>query len=62
MSLSHLQTALDRLLTTVDSTVGQILDRALAGADITVEEATGLFDADGADLPALTVAADYLRA
>ncbi|HTG17070.1 MAG TPA: radical SAM protein, partial [Blastocatellia bacterium] len=62
MSLPHLQTALDRLLSTVSSTVGHILDRALAGADITVDEATSLFDADGSDLPALTVAADYLRA
>ena len=31
MSLLHLQTALDRLLSTVSSTVGHILDRALAG-------------------------------
>ena len=62
MSLPHLQTALDRLLSTVSSAVGHILDRALAGADITVDEATSLFDADGSDLPALTAAADYLRA
>jgi 7,8-didemethyl-8-hydroxy-5-deazariboflavin synthase CofH subunit len=62
MSLPHLQTALDSLLSTVSSAVGQILDRALAGADITVDEATSLFDADGSDLPAMTAAADYLRA
>src|SRR5262245_30910976 len=62
MSLPHLQTALDRLLSTVSSTVGHILDRALAGADITVDEATCLFDAGGSDLPALMAAADYLRA
>ena len=62
MSLPHLEAALDRLLSTVSSTVGHILDRALAGADITVDEATSLFDADGSDLPALTAAADYLRA
>jgi FO synthase subunit 2 len=62
MSLPHLQTALDRLLSTVSSTVGHIVDRALAGADITVDEATSLFGADGSDLPALTAAADYLRA
>ena len=61
MSLPHLQIALDRLLSTVSSAVGHILDRALAGADITVDEATSLFDADGSDLPALTAAADYLR-
>ena len=62
MSLSHLQTALDRLLRTVDPAVGQILDRALDGADITVDEATSLFDAGGSDLPAMTAAADYVRA
>ena len=62
MSLPHLEAALDRLLSTISPTVGHILDRALAGADITVDEATSLFDADGSDLPALTAAADYLRA
>ena len=62
MSLPHLEAALDRLLSTISPAMGQILDRALAGADITVDEATSLFDADGSDLPALTAAADYLRA
>src|SRR5215475_5929757 len=62
MSLLHLETALDRLLSTVSPTVGRILDRALASADITVDEATHLFDADGSDLLALMAAADYLRA
>src|SRR5215510_9504143 len=61
MSLAHLQTALDRLLSTVSPTVGRILDRALAGADITVDEATRLFDADGSDLLATMAAADHLR-
>ena len=62
MSLSQLQTAMERLLSTVSSSVGFIMDRALAGDDITVDEATRLFDADGSDLLALTAAADYLRA
>jgi 7,8-didemethyl-8-hydroxy-5-deazariboflavin synthase CofH subunit len=62
MGLPHLQTALERSLSTVSATVAHILDRALAGMDITVDEATSLFDADGSDLPALTAAADYLRA
>src|SRR5262247_3584648 len=62
MSLPHLETALDRLLSAVSATVGRILDRALAGADITVDEATSLFDADGSDLLALMAAADHLRA
>jgi len=62
MSLPHLQTALERLLSTVSPMAGQIIDRALAGADITVDEAARLFDAEGPDLLALTAAADYLRA
>jgi 7,8-didemethyl-8-hydroxy-5-deazariboflavin synthase CofH subunit len=62
MGLPHLQTALERSLSTVSATVAHILNRALAGMDITVDEATSLFDADGSDLPALTAAADYLRA
>ncbi|HEY7317794.1 MAG TPA: 5-amino-6-(D-ribitylamino)uracil--L-tyrosine 4-hydroxyphenyl transferase CofH [Candidatus Binatia bacterium] len=62
MDLPHLHTALDRLLTTVRASVGQILDRALAGLDITVDEGTTLFDADGSELLALMAAADYLRA
>jgi 7,8-didemethyl-8-hydroxy-5-deazariboflavin synthase CofH subunit len=61
MSLPRLQSALDRLLSTVSVTVGSIVDRALAGADIDVDEATRLFDADGSDLLALAAAADYLR-
>src|SRR5262245_57020127 len=62
MSLPHLETSLDRLLLTVSTTSGRILGLALAGADITVYEATSLFDADGSDLLALMAAADYLRA
>jgi 7,8-didemethyl-8-hydroxy-5-deazariboflavin synthase CofH subunit len=61
MNLPRLQSALDRLFSTVSLTVGSILERALAGADIDVDEATRLFDADGSDLLALTTAADYLR-
>src|SRR5918992_3168728 len=62
MALPHLQPALDRLLSNVSSTAGSILDRALTGDDITVDEATLLFDTEGADLLALMAAADYLRA
>jgi FO synthase subunit 2 len=62
MSLSQLQTALERLLSTVSSNVGSILDQVLAGADMSVDEAASLFDANGSDLLALTAAADYLRA
>jgi len=37
------------------------LDRALSGNDITMDEATRLFDADGSDLLAIITAADDLR-
>ncbi len=62
MVLPNLQDSLNRILSNVTPAIGQILDRALTGADITIEEATSLFDADGADLLALVAAADHLRA
>ena len=39
-----------------------ILERALSGHDISVDEAARLFDADGSDLLAMIAAADELRA
>jgi len=62
MHLPHLESSLDRLLRSVSRATAQTLDRALSGQDITVDEATGLFEADGADLLAMMAAADYLRA
>jgi FO synthase subunit 2 len=62
MSLPHLEKALTKALTNVRPAVGRALDRALAHKDITVEEATLLFDAEGSELTALIAAADYLRA
>jgi FO synthase len=38
------------------------VDRALGGADISTDEATHLFDAEGSELLAMAAAADYLRA
>lgn len=61
MSDSALRGVLDSLLSGVTPAVGRILDRALTGEDITVDEATRLFDASGADLLAMTAAADQLR-
>ena len=61
MTLPHLQTSLDALLSGVTPAIGRILDRALAGEDITVEEGAQLFDASGSDLLVMTAAADYLR-
>src|SRR5215813_9902287 len=62
MNFPHLKNSLDQLLSAVSVETGSILDRALSGADITIEEATRLFDAEGSDLLAMTAAADYLRA
>ncbi|MBI4489341.1 MAG: 5-amino-6-(D-ribitylamino)uracil--L-tyrosine 4-hydroxyphenyl transferase CofH [Deltaproteobacteria bacterium] len=53
--------SLDAFLSGVTPTIGRILDRALAGEDITVEEGALLFDASGNDLLIMTAAADYLR-
>jgi len=62
MSFPYLQRSFDRLLSTVTPTIGRILDRAISGADITLEEASQLFDAEGSDLLAMAAAADYVRA
>jgi 7,8-didemethyl-8-hydroxy-5-deazariboflavin synthase CofH subunit len=62
MNLPHLESSLDRLLKTVSRSTAQTLDRALSGQDISVDEATALFDADGSDLLAMIAAADHLRA
>ncbi|HLN84828.1 MAG TPA: hypothetical protein VK200_00155, partial [Candidatus Limnocylindrales bacterium] len=62
MNLPHLETSLDRLLRTISRSTAQILDRSLSGEDISVDEATELFEADGSDLIAMIAAADHLRA
>ena len=62
MNLPHLESSLDRLLKTVSRSTVRTLDRALSGQDISVEEATELFEADGSDLLAMMAAADHLRA
>ena len=62
MNLPHLESALDRLLTTASRDTSAILDRALSGQDLSVDDATTLFEADGADLLAMLAAADQLRA
>ena len=61
MPVSHLQESFDALLSDVTPVVGRILDHALGGEDITVDEAARLFDASGTDLTVMTAAADYLR-
>ena len=61
MNSPQLESTLERLLCTVSSQTAAILDRALSGNDITMDEATRLFDADGSDLLAIITAADDLR-
>ncbi len=61
MDFPHLQSSLERLLSTLTPAISRILDRALSNHKIAVDEATQLFDAEGSDLLAMTAAADYLR-
>ncbi len=62
MNFPQLKFSLERLLSTVSVPVGDIIDRALSGIDIAIDEITTLFDADGHDLLPLIAAADHLRA
>jgi FO synthase subunit 2 len=61
MSFPYLESSLEQLLSTVSRDTAEILDRALSGQDISLDDATKLFDADGSDLLAMVAAADYLR-
>jgi len=60
-SLSQLDGLWRRVLDQLDREFARILDRALEGADITVEEAERLFTAEGLELNALILVADELR-
>ena len=62
MNFPHLESSLNRLMTTASRLTAAILERALSGLDLTVDETTTLFEADGADLLAMLAAADQLRA
>jgi 7,8-didemethyl-8-hydroxy-5-deazariboflavin synthase CofH subunit len=62
MNFPHLEASTERLLSRVTPVTGRILDRALSGIDITVDEAADLFAAGGTELLAIASAADYLRA
>jgi FO synthase subunit 2 len=61
MTLAHLESSLERLFSAVSRDTAEILDRALSGQDIGVDDATRLFEADGSDLLAMVAAADHLR-
>jgi FO synthase subunit 2 len=54
-------TVIDSLLSSGTQAVAVAIDRALAGEDLSIDEAETLFDCTGADLQALLLAADYLR-
>jgi len=59
---SALSEASARLISQVDTDVARVLDRALSGEDISVDEAVTLFDAGGpANTLAIMLAADDLR-
>jgi len=58
---SALRGASDRLLGSIDKDVATILDKALQGEDISVDEATTLFEARGPEINAIVLAADDLR-
>ena len=62
MNFPHLQSSFERQLSMIAPHTAAILDRALSGQDITVDEATSLFDAEGSALMAMIAAADHLRA
>jgi len=60
--LPHLDTALATLIGTVRPEVARILDKALGGGEVTIDEGTRLFDdADGAALLAVMATSDELR-
>jgi FO synthase subunit 2 len=52
---------LERLLSGVDPTIARMLERALAGAELTVNEGEALFGATGRAYHALLLAADEVR-
>ena len=59
--MTELRGLWDRMLAMLDREVARILERALGGEDIGVEEGTRLFQAQGLELNALVLVADELR-
>ena len=62
MNFPRLQDSMERQLAMTSARTAAILDRALSDKDLSADDATALFDADGSDLLAIIGAADYLRA
>ncbi|MCI0890331.1 MAG: hypothetical protein J4O04_05940, partial [Chloroflexi bacterium] len=52
---------LEALLGHVTKPAAAAIDRALAGDDLSIEDAVTLFDCTGTDMQALVAAADHLR-
>ena len=61
METPHLQSALESMVGSVDPEIAGILDRSLSGIEVSVEEGTRLFDADGNALLVIMATADELR-
>jgi FO synthase subunit 2 len=51
----------DSVLKNIDPIITDVLDRALSDKDISVDQATELFDADGTEMNVIVVVADELR-
>jgi 7,8-didemethyl-8-hydroxy-5-deazariboflavin synthase CofH subunit len=58
---THLTSAFDRLIRGIDPEISSILDRALSGNDISIEDAVKLFDCTGLEMNMLVLVADELR-
>ncbi len=57
----HLHEAVGQLVDSADPEVARVLDKALAGGEVSIDEGTRLFGADGSALLALMATADTLR-
>jgi 7,8-didemethyl-8-hydroxy-5-deazariboflavin synthase CofH subunit len=57
----QLQGTWERIIAGIDPAVAGILEKALSSEDISVDDGTRLFDADGLELAAVTLVADELR-
>jgi 7,8-didemethyl-8-hydroxy-5-deazariboflavin synthase CofH subunit len=59
--LTHLHSALETMINTIEPEVARILDKALVGGEVSVDEGTRLFDTDGVALLSIMATADDLR-
>ena len=59
--IPHLHQALENLVALADPAVARVLDKVLAGGEVSVDEGERLFASDGPALLALMATADTLR-